>query len=173
MGQFKKVSKFLEFNIEYISAFLMLLILFSVFGQVILRYFFGISHGYMEEFTRWFQIWIAYLMLGVVEKRRKHISINILPQKFSGRPRAVLMSIISIANLLVAVIFVYMGIKLILQLKMVGIVSQTEIPTPAWIVKLCVPIGAALLGFFSLEHLINDIALLTGKSKGGEEDGNA
>ncbi len=175
MGKIRKIVNQLEISIENVSSIIMFLILFSVFSQVILRYFFGISHGYMEEFTRWFQIWIAYLMLGVVEKRRKHISIGILPGKLKGRAKAVLMSIISGANLLIAIVFSYMGMKLVFQLEMVGITSQTEIPTPAWIVKLCIPLGGILLGIFSLEHLISDISTLVGKLKKGEgiENDNA
>ena len=161
MEKLNKVSRILEVPLEFVSGVFLLLILAFVFIQVISRYIFDASHGFMEEFSRWFQIWLAYLMIGVVEKRRRHIAIDILPSRLSGKFRIILMIVISIANLIFAIILFWAGIELTQLLRQTGVLSQTGIPTPMWIVRLCVPLGAIFLSFFCIEHLINDIRSLT------------
>ena len=166
MGKLRRISRILEAPIELVSGIFLLLILTFVFAEVISRYVFAASHGFMEEISRWFQIWIAYLMLGVIEKRRRHIAIDILPGRLSGRYKHVLMIIISMMNLIVAVVLGWAGIELIYLLKQTGVLSQTNIPTPMWIVRICMPLGAAFLAFFSIEHLIDDIrSLITHKKE--------
>ena len=160
MGKLGRVSRILEARLELISGIFLLLILGFVFSEVISRYVFEASHGFMEEFSRWFQIWIAYLMLGVIEKRRRHIAIDILPGRLSGKYKTALMAVISIMNLIVAVVLCWAGIELTQLLRQTGVLSQTNIPTPMWIVRICVPIGAVFLAFFSIEHLITDIRSL-------------
>lgn len=161
MEKLNKVSRILEVPLEFVSGVFLLLILAFVFIQVISRYIFEASHGLMEEFSRWFQIWLAYLMIGVVEKRRRHIAIDILPSRLSGKLKIILMIVISIANLIFAIILFWAGIELTQLLRQTGVLSQTGIPTPMWIVRLCVPLGAIFLAFFCIEHLINDIRSLT------------
>ena len=156
-GKLNKISRIFEAPLELLSGIFLLLILTFVFSEVISRYLFAASHGFMEEFSRWFQIWIAYLMLGVIEKRRRHIAIGILPGRLSGKYKSILMIIISMMNLIVAVFLGWAGIELIELLRQTGVLSQTNIPTPMWIVRICVPLGAAFLAFFSIEHLIVDI----------------
>ena len=166
MRKLSRVSRIIEAPIELVAGIFLLLILAFVFAEVVSRYVFAASHGFMEEFSRWFQIWIAYLMLGVVEKRRRHIAIDILPGKLSGRYKNVLMIIISMMNLIVAVVLGLAGIELVNLLRQTGVLSQTNIPTPMWVVRICVPLGAAFLAFFSIEHLIDDIrSLITHKKE--------
>ena len=165
MGKLSRVSRILENPLELISGIFLLLILAFVFSEVVSRYVFAASHGFMEEFSRWFQIWIAYLMLGVVEKRRRHIAIDILPRRLSGKYKTALMIAISIMNLIVAIVLCWAGIELVQLLRQTGILSQTSVPTPMWIIRICVPLGAALLAFFSIEHLVTDIRSLVRRGR--------
>jgi C4-dicarboxylate transporter DctQ subunit len=164
-----KISRRLESHTELISGFFLILILAFVFLEVVSRYIFAASHGFMEEFSRWFQIWLAYLMLGVVEKRRRHIAIDILPGMLTGKTRDLLMIAISILNLIVAVVLCYAGIMLTQLLKQTGVLSQTAIPTPMWIVRLCIPLGAIFLAFFSIEHIVSDIRNLISQNRRSKE----
>lgn len=168
MGKLSKVSRILEAPLELVSGIFLLLILTFVFIEVISRYVFAASHGFMEEFSRWFQVWIAFMMLGVIEKRRRHIAIDILPGRLSGKYKNALMIVISIMNLIVAIVLGWAGIELTQLLRQTGVLSQTNIPTPMWIIRICVPLGAVFLAFFSIEHLITDIRSLVRQKRGKE-----
>jgi C4-dicarboxylate transporter DctQ subunit len=169
MGKLSRLSRILEVPLELLSGIFLLLILAFVFGEVVSRYIFATSHGFMEEFSRWFQIWLAYLMIGVVEKRRRHIAVGILPSRLSGKYRTALMIVISMMNLIVSVVLCWAGIELIQLLRQTGVLSQTGIPTPMWIVRVCVPLGAICLAFFSIEHLVTDIRSLASQYAQGRE----
>jgi TRAP-type C4-dicarboxylate transport system permease small subunit len=165
MGKPRRVSGILESPLELLCSVFLILILTLVFSEVISRYVFSASHGFMEEFSRWFQVWIAYLILGVVEKRRQHIAIDILPGILSGKCKSAVMIVVSVMNLIVAIFLCWAGIKMTHLLRETSVLSQTDIPTPMWIVRICVPLGAFFLGLFSLENLIADIRSLRNYSK--------
>ena len=58
---------------------LLVLILLLVFVEVVSRYVFSVSHGAMEEIAKWAQIWVTYLMVGVVEKARGYTQTRSSP----------------------------------------------------------------------------------------------
>ena len=166
MRKLGTLSRILEIPVESASIFLCVFILVLVFIEVISRYVFAASHGFMEELSKWAQVWLVYLMMGVIEKRRRHIMVDIFVAKLSEKYKLLVLIIISVMNILFAIVLCWAGIEGAQFVKQTGLHSTTEIPTPMWIVRLCIPIGAIFLGFFSIEHLITDIRLLR---KSGEK----
>lgn len=168
MQKLGRVSRILEAPLESVSCILMILILALVFSEVVARYIFGQSYGFLEEFSKWSQIWFTYLMLGVIENRRRHIAIDILPRRLSGRYKTLLLIALDIVSLVFCVVLFWSGLEMVLVVKGLGEVTALAIRIPMWIVRLCVPLGAIFLAFFSINNLFTDIHSLA-KYKGNKE----
>lgn len=152
-----KINRILEHSILSIGNILLVLTVLFIFIEVITRYILGISHSMLEELSKWFQNWIALLFLGLIEKERKHISVESLTIRLPEKYLVLCLLIADIATLSFAIILCWSGIKLTQFLISADILSSTEIPIYTWIIRLCVPLGALLLSFFSFQHLTNDI----------------
>lgn len=148
--------------------FFVIVIAVLVFAQVISRTVFGTSHGFMEEFSKWSQIWLIFLLLGVVEKARGHVGIDILPRRLPEKYKTGLLVIFDIVTIIFAILLLWSGTQSCYHLWQTGLSSGTDIATPLWIVRLCFPLGGIFLAFFSAEHLVKDISSLRKHTGGGE-----
>ena len=168
MRRLETVSQKLEAPLQLASTIFLMLILALVFAEVVSRYIFGESLGFTNDFSTWSQVWLAYLMLGVIAKGRRHISIDILPRRLPDRYKPVLFLVFDVAILSFAIVLCWAGVRSILSIMALGLVSQTEIAVPLWIARLCIPLGAIFLAFFAIQHLAMDIVSL-GKGSGDKE----
>lgn len=161
MKNLARVSRILEVPLESVSNIMLALITVMIFVEVISRYVFGVSHGFLEEFSRWFCVCICYLMIGVIEKNRRHVRVDFLSTRLPERYQTLILVVTDIATLALCGFLCWSGIELAQSYRELGILSTTEIQIPLWIVRLSVPLGAAFLAFFSVEHLIGDICSLS------------
>jgi TRAP-type C4-dicarboxylate transport system permease small subunit len=168
MGKLSRVSQILKAPLESISCILMILILVLIFSEVVSRYIFAQSYGFMEEFSKWGQIWFTCLLMGVVAKARQHITVDILPRKLGERQKTAWLIATDIVTLTFAVVLGWSGVELCHNFWEAGVISLTVIPVPMWIIVLCFPVGAAFLAFFSIEQLGKDIGSLSKPPKGKE-----
>ena len=166
MRKLGTVSRIIEKPLLAASNVLMGLIIILIFTEVVSRYIFGQSHGFMEEFSKWSQIWITYLMLAVVEKGRRHITVDVLFRRLPTRYQTILLVTIDIITLFFAIALVWSGVEFCQIVKALDYTTALEISVPMWIVRLCVPIGGIFLAFFSFEHLISDIRSLDKRTEG-------
>ena len=156
-------SRTIEGGVNILSNILLLIILALVFAEVITRYVFSQSYSFLEEFSKWSQIWIAYLMLGVVEKTRGHIKVDILYSKLTVKHRTFLLFTHDLIALIFCVVLFWSGVDVVKNSYLLGYVSTTEFIVPMWIVMLSAPLGALILGFFVVEHIASDIRYLMEK----------
>jgi C4-dicarboxylate transporter DctQ subunit len=153
------ISQRIETILQAVSNCLMIAITLLIFVEVVGRYL-GQSHGFMEEFAKWGQIWFAYLLLGVLEKWRSNFTMDILPRHLPQKYNQVLLIIFDIVTLTFAVFLLWSGVQLCYHLIQMQTISGTEIRVPTWITRLAVPLGAVFLAFFSIEHLVTNITSL-------------
>lgn len=69
-------------------AFMVMLVL--VTSQVVFRYVLQVSVPWTEEAARWFYAWQIFLGSSLAMRRRLHLQITVLLDRFTGRPRACL-----------------------------------------------------------------------------------
>jgi len=85
------LSKGIDHAVKHLTFFLFIAMIIAVFGQVVMRYLFGTSVFWAEEFARYAMVWIAFLgaSMGVREGAHTQIDffINRLP---SGMKKGVL-----------------------------------------------------------------------------------
>lgn len=155
-----RVSKKAENWLHSVASILLILIVVCVFEEVISRYIFGEAHSFIVDFTTWSMIWITFLLVGLIAKTRDHVSVDILPNRIPYRYKNPLLIFIDIISLIFAILMCWAGAEHIQLVYQLGNRSTSAIPTPMWIVRLCVPLGGLFLAFFSIEHLVADIRSL-------------
>jgi TRAP-type C4-dicarboxylate transport system permease small subunit len=139
------------------SNIFLILILVGVFTEVVSRYLLHQSHGFMEEFCKWSQIWIAYLMLGLVERSRGHIKVDILLNRISDRAKKPLLIIFDLICLVFAAALFFSGLASTQNLYVLGSKSTSGVPVPLWVPTLAAMVGALLLAFVSLNRLVEEL----------------
>ena len=150
------------------ATLLMIFMMALVFLEVISRYIFQASHGFVDDLSVWLMVWLTYLMIGGIFQGRQHISVDILPTRLPERYRTHLFIIIDIITLIFAITLCWGGIQFSHMVKQMNILSYTVFGFPMWIVRLCVPLGGILLALFSAERLIAGIHSL-GKHRRAHE----
>jgi TRAP-type C4-dicarboxylate transport system permease small subunit len=158
------VSRVLDAVCRSVAGVLMLALMVLVFTETISRYVFGISHEFVPAISSWLMVWVTYFMLGVVLKTREHINVDVLPTRIPPKYRAPLLTSFDIISLMFAVLLCFGGIQYDLIVKQLNIHVVTVQFFPVWIVRICVPLGAVFLAFFSIEHLITDVQHLMKRS---------
>jgi TRAP-type C4-dicarboxylate transport system permease small subunit len=147
-----------------VAGVIMLAIMVIVFAETISRYFFGISHEFVPAISSWLMVWVTYFMLGVVLKTREHINVDILPTRIPPKYRSTLFLAFDIISLTFAFFLGLGGIKYDLIVKQLDIHVVNAQFIPVWIVRICVPLGAIFLAFFSFEHLVDDVRHMVKRS---------
>ena len=170
----EKFRSILEQAIVIIASAILAFITLSLAGEALLRVFFHITWGFMEEFPRLFMTFLVFLMLGLLYRHGRHIEVDMLEAYLEGRPRtkAWLKLAVNIVSLGGACMLFYAGIFGVKGFRMMGYMSVTEITLPLWIVYLSLPIGAAILMLFIIEMLfknIKEIACGSSKSQSAKE----
>jgi TRAP-type C4-dicarboxylate transport system permease small subunit len=151
MKRLEIVSRKVEHSLQCAANICLMLIVALMFSEVISRYIFLKSYGFMEDFSRWLQIWLTYLMLGVIATGRRHIAVDILPKKLPKKYQAPLLAASDIIVLSFAIVLCWSGILSTVRLMNLGAVSASEI------------------AIFSIQHLWIDIASLA-KHEGSKEE---
>ena len=75
-------------EIAALVAFTVMLIL--VVAQIFFRYVLQVSVPWTEEAARWFYAWQIFLGSSLAMRKRLHLQITVLLDRFTGRPRACL-----------------------------------------------------------------------------------
>ena len=134
--------------------FLLFLMVFLSFGQVILRNFLHSGLLWTDIFLRQLVLWVGFLGASLAVRERRHISIDVLPQFIAKKYRPFVNVLM---NLLTGVITVFLGLA---SWKFVQL--EMEYPTtlfleiPAWIFQTILPFSFALISLRYFVHVLDD-----------------
>ncbi len=156
-GKLERFNRIAGRTAQTVSNIFLLLILIGVFTEVVSRYVFQQSHGFMEELCKWSQIWIAYLMMGLVEMSRGHIKVDILHQRLSRRSRKKLALVFDLIGLAFAATLFFSALASVQNLFLLGSRSTSGVPVPLWVPATAALVGAVLLASFCLGHLAAEL----------------
>jgi len=138
--------------------------------EVISRYFFHISHGFMDEIPRYLVIFATFMIAPINLKLGQHINIDIIPGILKGRKKSILMFTIHFLTLLVCIFIVIASINGVIYHYRVGTIASSELEIPLWILILVMAIGSVLLSMYAAELLIRTFLSLIG-TKIADKDG--
>ena len=167
MDKLKGASRSLESVCRLTAGALMLFMMVFVFGEIVSRFVFGVSHEFVPAISSWAMVWMTFFIFGVALKAREHISVDILPVSLPEKFQTPLLTFYDVISLLFAILLCIGSIKYVLMVRNADVYAVTVQFIPMWIVRLCVPIGGFFLALYSCEHLIDDLRLLVRR---GRED---
>jgi len=156
-------QKFTGLLLKLILAFAALIIgldVLSIFLEAVGRYIVGSSRAFMEELPRLMVPFVVFPMMGVLLKLKKHIGVDVLPERLDGKKRALLMIVVYAVILTVAVQFLIAGVIAVKYYYKMGFETQTEIIFPVWATYLPFPVGFGVLILVAVEMLWEELLTL-------------
>jgi TRAP-type C4-dicarboxylate transport system permease small subunit len=149
-----KILRFIMGNIEeIISGALFVAMTLMTFVNVISRYIFNVTFAWPEELSRYCFMWITFIGAALCTKNDRHIVIDFLVLKTSGRTRTIFKVAGHIAIIALMLILLYYGWKLAVFTK---IETSTLNISKSYILYV-VPFSALLILFRVLGKIIRDI----------------
>ena len=103
-----RVTRRIQIGAETVTNILMIFTTVIIFSAVVTR-FFGYSYDVVLEFGRWGYLWFVYLILGVLEKTRGHIGVDVLIRRFPERYRKGLLIFSDGVTFIFAVLLLFSG----------------------------------------------------------------
>jgi TRAP-type C4-dicarboxylate transport system permease small subunit len=174
---YRKITQVLFKVIMSLAAVIVGLDVLSIFLEAVGRYVVGSSRAFMEELPRLMVPFIVFPMMGALLKIKKHISVDILPEKMTGKARSLLMIVVYSVVVAVSIQFFIAGILAVRYYHEMGFETHTEIIFKLWVTYLPFPIGFGLLILFAIElvweELVNLLKLCRSRQELEEERGTS
>ena len=113
-----------------------------------------VSFFWAEELVRYLMIWAFFLTLGVAGRRGHHIRTEMLVDAMPHGIRRGMHFVSVIAGIVFSAVLFASSIPQLVRYYTMGMVSESNLDIPQWIVFLAMPIGAALLFGYYLRCLV-------------------
>ena len=172
---YQRITQVLFKVIMSLAAVIVGLDVLSIFLEAVGRYVVGSSRAFMEELPRLMVPFVVFPMMGALLKVKKHISVDILPERLTGKARSLLMIVVYSVVVAVSIQFFMAGILAVRYYHEIGFETHTEIIFKLWVTYLPFPIGFGLLILFAIElvweELVNFLKLCRSRQELEEEGG--
>jgi TRAP-type C4-dicarboxylate transport system permease small subunit len=134
--------------------FLLLVMLFMAFGQVVLRNFFSGGLVWGDILLRHLVLWIGFLGAALATSGERHLNIDILTRYLPERLRG---AVAALSNVFAAAVCFFLFRA---SLTFIGfeIVNKNTVfaDIPSWFAQIIIPIGFGLLTFHFIVRAILD-----------------
>ena len=141
----------------YLASGLFISIGFIISYEVISRYVFNAPTIWVNEISRFLQIWATYLALTYSFHKKDFIRITVLYDKIGDRGKKILDFISTIFIIFFSVFVVYYGWLIAYDSLEGGRTSSTILDLPSFITELAIPL---CFGFLLLRVLIEFIKFI-------------
>ena len=116
--------------------------------EALSRQLFERSFAISEEVIVFSMVWAVFLSLAQAGRKNYHISVNLFISKLSAKPRRIVNILTSCLSVFYCALIFISSIKFIPHLYRRGVISESPLQIPMWIVYMCIPVGAILLCLF-------------------------
>jgi len=154
---YQKLTGVLAKAVLIMAATLIGLDVLSLFAEAVGRYLIGESRAFMEELPRLALPLVVFPMMGVLLKAKRHIGVDLLPERLPPRYRSLCLIAVYTVILAVAIQFLAAGIIAIDYYRAMGFETQSEIIFKVWVTYLPFPVGFGLLALFAIEMLWQEL----------------
>lgn len=128
------------------SALLFLASTLVMLSEGLNRSFRDVSFFWAEESVRYLMIWAFFLTLGAAGRHGHHIRTEMLVDAMPPEVRRGMHFASVVAGVAFSVVLFASSLPQLVRYYTMGMVSESNLDIPQWIVFLAMPIGAALLG---------------------------
>ena len=147
------VAKKVEGGLASICIWLLTMMSAIVIVQVFSRYIFNFSFVWAEELVRYMMIWMVMIGSALVQIKNEHIRIDFFPILAGPRGRRIMEIFFRLCTLALLAIITYKGFKVSYFNRLFessGLRINMVWPT------LAIPLGAILIGSYTLVGLVTD-----------------
>jgi C4-dicarboxylate transporter DctQ subunit len=140
---------------------LLAIMTFFVFSQVVTRYLFSYSVAWVEEFTRYLMIWMAFLGAAPLFKDDGHIRVDLVYNRFPQGVRSCLSLLFGLFQIAFLIMLFKLGLEYSESVSIV--ISPTLRISMRW-PAMVISISSVVMIFFILSHMVRTIIGLTGRT---------
>jgi len=134
--------------------FLLFLMVFLAFGQVILRNFFNSGLLWTDLFLRQLVLWVGFLGASLAVRERRHISIDVLPQLLPAAYKPWVQVLVNFSTGLISVFLAVAAWKFVRLEMEFPIILFLDLP--AWIFQTILPFSFGLISLRYFLHVFDD-----------------
>ncbi len=127
--------------------------------EAVSRSFFSVSHWWAEELVRFVVIWSVMIALGVATRHHHFIRMDLLLGILPAWAQRASSWVNCLIGLTFSGILVYAGVKEVMHMAHIGMMTDSNLDLPLWFVRLATPIGGTL---FAIHFLGSMYALARG-----------
>lgn len=115
----------------------------------------ALSHSYFwaEEAVRYLMIWAFFLTLGCAGRAGHMIRTEMLVERLPSRLQRLLNILTTSLGVLFSIILLYASVPQVLRYRSMGMMTESNLNLPMWVLFLAMPIGAILMGLYYLGAL--------------------
>lgn len=139
-----------------------------IFVQVVTRYCFNSSLSWSEELARYLYVWQGWYGISLIERKRTHIAIDILKEKFHGVPKKLLGVAVQLICIFAACVMAYVGFQMV-GFSLASGAKSTALRLPLAVVYAAMPIGCSLYAIRVFFHMLEDLGIIKQTCVAGEE----
>lgn len=145
----QSLKKLIYFLVVFFFSTLCVLVLLQVFLRTI-----HLSQPWIEELSRYLFVWLIYLGGAITVQKGINISLDILLDSLSGKPKKIVFILTNTFSIIFLLIIVYIGLNNALINR---IQSSTMIGLNMGIINLSIPVGALLMLLFQVNYLLKGL----------------
>ncbi len=156
----KIIDKITE-SVAYLAAWMFFSIGAMITYEVVMRKVFNLPTIWVDEVTRFVQVWAVYLASAHILKVRGLITVELFTSSLSKGKFKVLEMVSLLVIAFFSFIAVYYGAGVVLESIEMGRKTSTMLGVPKWMTESAIPIGFSLL---FIQAIVELVKLLRGDS---------
>lgn len=169
MNKIEKIRDFIN-SISSAPGAVLLVAWVFVFAAYIVFRLFGIVWIFVEEYTGYWLVFIAYMPLAYALFTKAHVRTDIVTSRLSTKVRGILQVCTEWIGLVIVAFLLMRSIEWLIQSIETNLRSATSLNTALWPICLFITIGLTLFGFSLLINIVFDTRSLLRANKGTEAE---
>lgn len=157
-----KVRNVINKGVEYVSVFLIVVMVLLVLWQVIARYILSSPSSFSEALTRYLFVWLVLVTSTYAFGCREHMRIEVLLSSMSERIRKYVNIGIEVVTIIFSACIMTFGGSVITRMQMVQTDSSLHIPMG--VIYSIIPVCGVIIIFYCICNIMDEC-----KSGKGEE----
>ncbi|MGF7159337.1 C4-dicarboxylate transporter DctQ subunit [Rhodoligotrophos appendicifer] len=123
------------------------------FANVVGRYVFAAPFTWAEDFLVYANIWLVFLGAALISFQDRHLSMDLLRSRLSGRKEGVLSLVILVVSLVTCGIVTWISAQFVLRVYKMG-QESISLEVPMYLFHSAVLVGFSLISLALVVHLV-------------------
>ena len=138
----------------------LVLMTLMILVEIFYRLFFGKSILIAQEFSGYILIFFAFTSLGIVLKKNRHISIEVITSRLSKSTQDLLALLSLVVAFILVVYVIFWSMYLMIDSIRFHELPESPVPIPLWIPKAFIPLGLIIFALQLIACILERITKL-------------